>query len=69
MSRQTAYVLCCLISFLEDLAVFAMALFLSSHTDNYKWMWLLALISTTNYFRHIRFNQIENDNDKKEGEE
>lgn len=48
-----AYIICCIISLIEDVAIMTMALQLSFHTSNYKWMWLIALFLTTTYQSRI----------------
>lgn len=57
MSKPTAYVLCCLLSLIEDLVIFSMAIFLSLYLENAKWMWLLLLCTTTSYFKYISLNR------------
>lgn len=49
MSNNKSYIFCCIISLIEDIAIMAMAVFLSVHTNNYNWMWLLILCFYTNY--------------------
>lgn len=54
MSKYKAYVICCIISLIEDIAIMAMAVFLSVHTNNYHWMWLLTLFIATAYQSRLK---------------
>lgn len=49
MTNHKAYIICSLISAIEDIAIMAMAVYLSVHTNNYNWMWLLTLTLGTDY--------------------
>ncbi|MBR1809591.1 MAG: hypothetical protein IJ776_09440 [Paludibacteraceae bacterium] len=44
MSNKAAEVICFAFMTLLAIAIIAAAVFLSVHTENYKWMWLLAIL-------------------------
>lgn len=54
MTNYKAYIICCIISLIEDIAIMAMAVFLSVHTNNYHWMWLLTLCIATAYQSRVK---------------
>ena len=61
MSNKAAEVICAALMVTLAIAIIAAAVFMSVHTENYKWMWLLAIIP----FISIH---VESDDDKKKGE-
>ena len=62
MSNKAAEVICAALMILLAIVIIGVAVFLSIHTENYKWMWLLAIIP----FISIH---VESDDDKKKGNE
>lgn len=60
MSNKTAEVICFGFIVLKSIAIMAMSVFLSVHTENYHWMWLLSLL----FFTDIRVKSTDDDKDE-----